>query len=122
MHGVGHVLHCLGLSETISLLGNLNDTYFTEKYDDVPYPVQEWRLTPFLKERSRPQDREELAMLEVFLNVATENQYAPAASIRLEIMKSVVSDILKHIHTDTLNHKYLPRLRRAARATEGLLC
>ena len=121
MNGVGHVLHCLGLSETISLLGNLNDTYFTQKYDDVPYPVQEWRLTPFLKEKNRPQDREELAMLEVFLNVASENQHPPAASIRLEIMKSVVSDILKHIHTDTVNHKYLSRVYNAERADEGWL-
>lgn len=101
--GLGQVLRALGLSETIALLGKLNDSCFMLKYDLLADPAEEWRLTSFCDEQTfDPRDREKLALLEVFLCIGASAREMP---IRHAFIESMVNHTLRIIHTHSVSQR-----------------
>ena len=113
LNGMKHVLHALGLSETITLLGHLNDTCFTQKYNIGTHLAPDWKLESFYQQKQcRALDRERMAILEAFLCISPSVQSAELLlhqqqlhQITHEFTQTIIADIFCAIQDDTVNEE-----------------
>lgn len=103
MHGLGWVLKILGLSETISLLGNMTDVC-CNRHDFLSDLVAEWKLKSFLDEKEHhARYREKLAFLEVFLFMSPH--VYESTPIKLSLTCTIVEDLRLSIKTANFQMK-----------------
>jgi len=98
--GSGSVMESLGLSETISFIGDVDDKLF-ETF--LPDPISEWKLDPFFtSDKTEPQ--EVLAILEALICISRVHCQM-STSIKRDLIITITDNILCPSQMHALDQK-----------------